>query len=335
MSNKRSRQNDKKRTDVRLGSAAVYKTKLLQRLLQTVRDFVTIQPGLKVISLLISIALWFFVLGSRNVEITKEVPIEVATGPDFVVANDFPEKIQFRLAGPRAFLRNILNRKEEAIRINLTGSKPGLITYRFFNDNIALPIGVAVQSITPNSLVFKLEPYKTKEVPIKLITKNDVPLGLKLNKFSLVKNTIKVRGPESKIDLLTELHTNAFDLHQVVNSGESVVKIDLPKNTNLILEEDSPIVQFAVEKTGVVYRIRNVGIRVLTDKKYKILSKDFAIYVQCTPDELKTLEQDKVFAIADLREFDAGTYDIEPSVSLPGNVKLVKVVPNKLKVKVL
>ena len=76
--------------------------------------------SLKLLSFLIACVLWFAVLGSRNVEVTKEIPVEIITSPDLMVANDVPDKVVFRMSGPKAFLRNILNRKEEPIRVNFT-----------------------------------------------------------------------------------------------------------------------------------------------------------------------------------------------------------------------
>ncbi|HRK02024.1 MAG TPA: hypothetical protein PLH57_05115, partial [Oligoflexia bacterium] len=127
--------------------------------------------SLKALSILIAAVLWFVVLGSRNVEIAKEVPIEVVAPADLIVANEVPDKVSFRLAGPKAFLRNVLNRKEDPIRVNLTAAKPGLITYRFFTDNIQVPLGVKVLSINPTAIVVKLEVNRKKEIPVRLVMK--------------------------------------------------------------------------------------------------------------------------------------------------------------------
>src|SRR6185437_7418841 len=119
-------------------------------------DSVTSNFGTKLISVGIAIVLWFVVLGSRNVEATKEIPLEVITPADLVVANDVPAKIAFRLSGPKAFLRAVLDRRDEPVRVNLAGAKPGLVTYRFFSDNIRVPIGVKVLSISPTAILIKL-----------------------------------------------------------------------------------------------------------------------------------------------------------------------------------
>ena len=61
--------------------------------------------GTKLISVAIAIVLWVIVLGSRNVEVTKEIPLEVITPADIVPANDIPDHIAFRLSGPMIFVK--------------------------------------------------------------------------------------------------------------------------------------------------------------------------------------------------------------------------------------
>ena len=42
-------------------------------------------------------------MGSRKVDVTKEVPLELITPPDLMPSNEIPDKIAFRLSGPKAF----------------------------------------------------------------------------------------------------------------------------------------------------------------------------------------------------------------------------------------
>src|ERR1700739_2979650 len=91
-------------------------------------SLVAANPGTKAISVMIAIVLWGIVLGSRNVEVTKEIPLEVITPADVVPANEIPDRIAFRLSGPSAFLRAIMDRRDEPFRVNLSGAKPGLVT---------------------------------------------------------------------------------------------------------------------------------------------------------------------------------------------------------------
>ncbi|MEW6055909.1 MAG: CdaR family protein [Bdellovibrionota bacterium] len=288
--------------------------------------------SLKVVSLIIAVVLWFVVLGSRNVEVSKEVPVEIITPADLVVANEVPDKVAFRLSGPKAFLRNVLNRKEDPIRVNLSTAKAGLVTYRFFSDNIQVPIGVKVLSINPTAIIVKLEHLKRKEIPVKLLTQGEVPSGFRLTRLELVRSTVKIRGAESRVDQVVEAPTMGIDLSQIRESGEREVAIDLSKLPGILIDGDLPKIQFEVVQSTANFKIRNADIKVLTNRKFALEPKEATIFVRCSPEELKTLDRSKAYAIADLRNKGPGTYNPALSVQLPSNIKLIKVLPSKVKV---
>ena len=288
--------------------------------------------GLKTLSLIIAVVLWFVVLGSRNVEVTKEVPVEIITPADLVVANEVPDKVAFRISGPKAFLRNILNRKEDPIRVNLSSAKAGLVTYRFFSDNIQIPIGVKVLTINPTAIIVKLEYVKRKEVPIKLVTRGEAPSGYRITRLELNRSTVKIRGAETRIDQISEAPTTSLDLGSIRESGEREIAIDLAKMPGLMLDSEAPKLQFQVEQSTANFKIRNADVKVLTGRKYAVQPPEVTIYVRCSPEELKALVRSKVFAVADLKNKGPGTYEPNISVQLPSNIKLIKVLPSKVKV---
>lgn len=288
--------------------------------------------GLKLLSLLIAIILWFVVLGSRNVEVTKEMPIEVITPTDLVVSNDVPDKIAFRLSGPKAFLRNIVNRKEKTLRVDLSNAKAGLVTYRFYSDNIQVPIGVKVVSINPTAVLIKLETLKKKEVPVTLLTKGEVSAGYRLARLSLVRNSVRLRGAESRIDQLVEVPTQPIDLSQLISSGEREISIDLSRYPGILVDGDLPQIRFDVLHITTHFKIRNVAVRVLTSRRFSLSPQEVTLYIQTTADQVKLLDRTKVYAYVDLKEKGAGTYDPQLSVQLPSNIKLIKVLPSTVRV---
>ena len=183
--------------------------------------------GTKLISVVIAIVLWFVVLGSRNVEATKDIPLEVVTPSELVVSNDLPDKISFRLSGPKAFLRSVLDRREEPVRVNLAGAKAGLVTYRFFSDNIRVPIGVKVLSINPTAILIKLETVKHKEVPVRAELAGTPPDGYKIKQVKLRPETVKIKGAESRVDSIAELKTTPIDVSEMRQPTEKEAAFDL------------------------------------------------------------------------------------------------------------
>jgi YbbR domain-containing protein len=292
---------------------------------------VTVNSGTKVISIAIAFVLWVIVLGSRNVEVTKEIPLEVITPPDIVAANDIPDKLSFRLSGPKAFLRAVLDRREEPIRVNLSSAKPGLVTYRFFSDNIRLPIGVKVLSINPAQILIKLEPQKRRDLPVRAEIRGFPPEGFRITKTEVKPKNVRIKGAESKVDSMTEVVTMPIDVTELRQTLDREVPLDLEKG-GVQLDGPLPRVTLEVAASSANFRIKNVEVRVQTPHKFRVAEKTVTVLVRVDPNDLKLLDRTRVFATVNLQGKSKGKYTERVSVTLPENVGLVKVLPERVNV---
>jgi YbbR domain-containing protein len=302
---------------------------MLERIFTTLWTFLTQNLGTKLISIGVAIVLWIVVLGSRNVEVTKEIPLEVITPADIVPSNEIPDRIAFRLSGPKAFLRAILDRREDPIRVNLSGAKPGLVTYRFFSDNIRVPIGVKVLSVNPTAILIKLEYVKRREVPVRPTLQGMAPEGYRIVKAEVKPPTVRIKGAESRVDAVTEVTTLPFDVSGSRQAVERDVGLDLQR-MNVQLDGPLPRLFVDIQPLAPNFRIKNVDIRVLTSYKVRLDESTVTVLVRADPKSLKSLDKDKVYAVVDLSGKPKGHY-VEPvKVSLPEEIGLVRVIPDKV-----
>lgn len=293
--------------------------------------FFQMNIGTKFISLIIAIVLWVVVLGSRNIEVTKEVPLEIITSSDLVVGSEVPEKIAFRLSGPKAFLRAILDRREEPIRVNLTNSKAGLMTYRFFNDNIRVPIGVKVLSVTPAALLIRLESLKTREIPVKIQLQGIPPDGYRVTRTEARPARVKVRGPESRVAVLSELVMQSIDVSEMRKSEDREARFDLSL-ANLQILGEIPKVHVEIETPPANFKIKGVEVHALADGKVTLSEKSVTLYIRASAEILQSMNRDQVSATIDLRGKPRGKYQETIQITVPKGVDLVKTVPEKLMV---
>jgi YbbR domain-containing protein len=287
--------------------------------------------GTKVVSVVIAVVLWGIVLGSRNVEVTKEIPLEVITPSDIVPANEIPDRIAFRLSGPKAFLRSILDRREEPIRVNLSGAKPALVTYRFFSDNIRVPIGVKVLSINPTAILIKLEYLKRKDVPVRVELRGTPPEGFRVVKTEIRPEIVRIKGAESRVDSMTEIATTPIDVSNLKKNFDKEIPIDLTR-FNVQLDSPLPHVYVEVEPISANFRIKNVDIQVLSSYKVRLEEKSVTVLVRASPQDLQSLDRSQVFGVMDLSGKAKGKYSEPVKVTLPKNISLVRVVPDRINV---
>lgn len=282
--------------------------------------------SLKGVSFLLAILLWVIVLGSRSVEVTKEVPLEIVTPADLTPASDIPEKLAFRLSGPKAFLRAILDRREEPIKVNLVGSKPGPVTYRFFSDNIRLPIGVKVLAIQPQSITLRLEAVKSKDVPVKVETRGLLPEGYQILSRKIVPDRVRVQGAASALESLGFVQARPIDITDLRHSIDLPLQIEFDR-ANLRLVSENPVMALSIAPVSANYRLKNIDVKILSDQKVKSDVTQVTLLIRADLNQLRKIDRGQIQVVIDLRGKPRGKYRETIRAVLPEGIGLVRAVP--------
>jgi YbbR domain-containing protein len=284
------------------------------------------QFALKILSIVIAVTLWVVVFGSRTIEITKDVPFEVQLSDDQILVDPVPEKIQFHLVGPKAFIRNITTRIEDPIRANVKDLRTGVFTQRIYSDAIKLPMGVKVQSITPNVIQLKVEELKKKMVAVKLESTGEIPAGLKVLRTEILPPQIRIKGPKNRITGLSVINTLPVDYSNIHETTIVPLAIDYK---SLGLEPDSapPELNIEVQGKGQAFRIRHVPVHIRSDLKATSDDEEITVIVRTDPADNVKIDGDQVKAEIDMRDIPDGEYIKWIRVSLPEKVHLVRVIP--------
>lgn len=285
----------------------------------------------KVLSILVAFCLWFVVMSSNAIEVTKEIPIHLDLPTGLVVSNEIPDRISFRLQGSKFFLRNFLGTLDN-FRVDLSKAKAGPTFYRIEKESLNLPLGVRVMSISPTTITPNLEPVEKRSVPVEVSKKNDLPNGYKLIKIVSIPKNVRIKGPHSLVQKISNIKTPAVDLSDVPPG----LKWEIPFGTgysNVVFdEEELPRILVEVEPTGSNFRVSGVPIRVVASKSYSVKPEKVAIFVNCPAALIKTMTPEKVSAFVDLQDAKAGTHIREVKTTVPVGVKVIRVVPNRVEI---
>jgi len=285
----------------------------------------------KILSVLVAFGIWFVVMSSNSIEITKEISIEMDVPSGLIIANEVPDRVSFRLSGSKFFLRTLAN-SLDTIRIDLTKAKAGPTYYKIEKDSLHLPIGVKILSISPSTINPVLEPVDRRSVPIDVVKKNEVPNGYRLVRLQAMPKNVRIKGPRNIVQNISVIRSQPVDLADIPAS----LKWDIPLTTghpNVFFDEEVvPKISVEVEPTGSNFRVAGVPLKVNTGRKFSVSPEKVALYVNCPPNLIKTLTPEKVRAYVDVPESKAGTYVREVKADLPAGVKLVRVVPDRAQV---
>lgn len=285
----------------------------------------------KIFSLLVAFGIWFVVMSSNSIEITKEVSLDLDIPSGLIVANEVPDRVSFRLSGSKFFLRTLAN-SLDSIRIDLTKAKAGPTYYKIEKDSLHLPIGVKILSISPTTINPVLEPVDRRSVPVEIVQRNEVPNGYRLLRLQAMPKNVRIKGPRNVVERISVIRSQPVDLADIPAS----LKWDLPLATGhssvTFDEEVQPKISVEVEPTGSNFRVAGVPLKVKASRSFTVNPDKVALYVNCPPNLIKTLTPERVRAYVDMPESKAGTYVREVKTELPRGVKLVRVVPERVQV---
>ncbi len=193
---------------------------------------------IKLLSLLLAAALWFYVTSKGKTEITLVVPLELRNTPqNMAVVGNVSGYVDVRLLGQERSLRDITTGKKVNGVLDLSMAKAGENTIRISPDDIRRPSGVAVTYITPSEIKVKLEPLMRKIFRLRPILHGTPAPGYNVTGLKVEPSQITVEGPVSTLSPFNRLQTMPID---VQNAKESFIvdpKIDYQGQPLRIVEQ--------------------------------------------------------------------------------------------------
>lgn len=190
---------------------------------------------LKIISVLLSLFLWFFVLKSQPVSIEENLLIQYELPEGYTFSKKPIEKINVYLEGLRATLRRSDIEKAK-VKMIITPSKGGEFTYvaEIPASSIPQPTGVKIKDYHPKKIKLHLEKTKTKRVPIDLALNGTLSEELKLNSYEVLPSDVLISGPETLINSINKISTQELELGEVkIDEFDKKIKISIPDLVDL------------------------------------------------------------------------------------------------------
>jgi YbbR-like protein len=308
-----------------------------RRLLEGLRRAVFRDVGLKLLSLLVAFALWFFVnAGERDTEAALQVPLELRNIPaHLMLVSPRTDFIDLRVSGPRTLLRRI-DRDRLAMSLDLSGVRPGPAVFRLRPEALELPRGVNVVRLTPSEITLEVARVVRKTVPVRLAFSGKPPTDLRVTEVKLAPESVEVFGPSSDVDDVKAAESEPLDLSEAAAGVmERDVGLVAPQeylsfsaalvHARVRLEEPE---QTRVLK-GVPVIVRN------SDYRTELKPAKLRITLRGPQSAIDSLELDHGAVYIDAVDLAPGSYQLPPQVDLPLEVELVKQEPSEVKLTIL
>ncbi len=205
--------------------------------------------GIKMLSLVLSLTLWFFVTSKGKTEMTLTIPIELRDTPqNMAVIGDVTGSMEVRVQGQERALRDITVGKKVVCIVDLSTTKVGENTVRVSPDDIRRPSGVAITYMSLSEIKVKLEPLMRKTFRLKPILRGNPAAGFHVAKILVSPSRITLEAPAGVMQTLDILQTMPIDIEGVQEDLTVEPKIDYQGKQAKILEKNITV-HITLERT--------------------------------------------------------------------------------------
>lgn len=289
---------------------------------------------LRIASIIAGTTLWFYVLNSEPVRTEREFPLKLLLPESQVIANNWPQMIKVELKGARVFLENVDSNGIEIV--TEVAPSPKRQTLRLTPNMIALPFGVEVVSIIPDSINLQLVKETAKSLKIRPIVSGEVRPDVAYDIEKISPSTVKVVGPWNILKDLKDIPTVTMNWNDLDTSKGSV-KINLRElDPRLKYEGISDIeIFFKVRPKKANLTLKNIPIRfVTTASRITSRVKEVSLDVLAPESPDFKLTSETVQVMADIPVDKKGNLKVDLRAVLPEGVHLLQIHPSSININV-
>ncbi len=198
-------------------------------------------PGLKALALGLSILLWYFVAGERNVQVGFAVPLEIRNIPQgMAITNKVDRQVDVRLAGPPTLI-NGLQQEEISAVIDLSGVK-GKETIPLTERSVEVPAGLRVERVYPPSVEIVLEKLVRKTLLVRPRIGGTPEVRSRIEKTEVDPPSLEVEALPDEFERLKELETEEVAPDEPEGVFRAKAQVNLPEGHAKIVGNPSVLV---------------------------------------------------------------------------------------------
>ncbi len=308
----------------------------------SIRSFFFQNLTLKILSLVLAAALWFFVSGKSKTELALSVPVEFMGLPStMTIVSKVPTSIHIRVKGTKTLLRP-LTVKPPSISIDMSQAKSGKniihLEQGTFND---LPLGVDVVNLDPDTLTLYVDHFVKKILPIQLKTQGSPPRGFQIKNIVVTPKAAEFRVSQEYLKEHSIVFTEPVDLSQLKKSTRIDLRLLTPPGELKLINPATKITAEITISVALAQRVIK-GIRIdFKNRDSEVgrigISNYFVdLVVECPllmqVDNIRKLTEVSV-DLNQLKTEDKNGYHTFPvAVKLPDKVKLLAMDPTEVEI---
>lgn len=205
--------------------------------------------AIKLLSLALSLTLWFYVTSTGKTELTLSVPVELRNIPaGMTVVGDVTGSLEARMQGQERVLRDSSLSKKVVALLDLSLAREGDNSIRISPDDIRRPSGTVVTHLSQYDVKVKLERLARRTFRLRPVLLGAPATGYRLAGTSVNPPRIVIEGPASVLQMIDKLETMPIDIQRARQSLTVEPRIDYQGKPVKLLEKDIAV-HVIIERT--------------------------------------------------------------------------------------
>lgn len=176
------------------------------------RDHVIHNFGIKVISVLLAIGLWWVVSRDPVSEIPVDVAIEFHGIPENleITTENIPQA-QVRVSGPERVIHR-LRPTDVHLELDMSGARPGERTFDLTSHEVHQPYELDVVQIIPSQLRLNFDTRLTRTIEIRPRIVGTPAHGYRVGRVVVDPPSMTIRGPQQRVEAVEAAMTDPIDV---------------------------------------------------------------------------------------------------------------------------
>jgi YbbR domain-containing protein len=291
---------------------------------------------LKLVSILVAMLVWVYVINSEPVEVEREVELSLMLPTDVSLKELPPKFIKLKLRGPKAFISNIYSGKENKIFLNLESEVENFdLPYevKVKEKDLVLPFGVRLKSVQPETLKLNFSKKVTRTLPIKLNLIGKLHPDYKLLGTEIEPKTVTIKAAKEHLEFLKEISTKAVNISSLIDSETKEIEIE-PLDQRFELSVDKVQVNLNIKAKTANLTLKKIPISFMsTNRNFKAKDRFASLSVLMDEVLLSKINQSDVKVVAEIQD-RKGQQKVKLQAILPDGVHLVKIYPSTIEVSI-
>ncbi|HOW58303.1 MAG TPA: hypothetical protein PLO78_01105 [Candidatus Omnitrophota bacterium] len=286
--------------------------------------------GLRVISLVLAIGLWYYAMGEESIDVTRSIPLKVQIdNPQMTISDISTRVLHVTLSAPRSLIANLASQDIQAEhKIGPEIKTAGEYSFRVEPSEIRLPsFQIRIIKIVPESVTVKMDEVISQKVEIQPDLVGEPAMGYKLltEEIRIDPNAILTQGPKSVLEKMKTAKTDPIDLVGRIRSFHRTVEMRLPPGVQPL--SDSLVdVYIPIREEFDEKEFKDVAVHLMNvpglNNSIDISPEKVTLLLKGSKRHLEKMVPANLLAYVNLSGLKKGEYDLPLQIVLPEDLSL-------------